>query len=133
MNNVLIKLLINYENKNNRYCGFFYLTLLYYCLVFINFKEFKMVTCIRVCNIKSCVLTVVCVSGYFGQNCSIPCNVNCNVASNCNRFTGKCNGGCKSGWTGDTCSLGKPVEFCFADLLLSFVCHLFYYSNAIEY
>lgn len=102
-------------------------------LLFINFKEFKMVTCIRVCNIKSCVLTVVCVSGYFGQNCSIPCNVNCNVTSNCNRFTGKCNGGCKSGWTGDTCSLGKPVEFCFADLLLSFVCHLFYYSNAIEY
>lgn len=47
-----------------------------------------------------------CQTGYYGQDCSIPCSKNCDVSRECDRFTGQCNEGCKEGWTGNTCDQG---------------------------
>lgn len=50
-----------------------------------------------------------CSTGFYGNNCSEQCNNNCNETTKCNRFTGKCGGGCKSGWTGNTCDDGNVM------------------------
>lgn len=44
-----------------------------------------------------------CQSGYYRRNCSHRCSENYIVTSQCDRFTGRCGGGCKQGWTGNTC------------------------------
>ena len=44
-----------------------------------------------------------CPPGFYGNDCLYNCSQNCNVTRRCDRFTGKCEGGCKPGWTGATC------------------------------
>lgn len=39
------------------------------------------------------------------------CSENCIETGRCDRFTGNCEGGCKSGWTGTTCANGKYHHF----------------------
>lgn len=39
------------------------------------------------------------------------CSENCIETGRCDRFTGQCEGGCKSGWTGTTCANGKYHHF----------------------
>lgn len=50
---------------------------------------------------------VVCVSGYYGKNCSNQCSINCDMASSCDKLTGECDRGCKPGWSGIHCDQGK--------------------------
>lgn len=52
-----------------------------------------------------------CDPGRFGKNCMQRCSVNCNVTSICDRFTGRCDGGCKLGWKGDTCDQSKRYKY----------------------
>lgn len=48
-----------------------------------------------------------CQIGYYGKNCRHLCSAYCYVTSRCNKFTGKCDGGCKLGWIGNTCKESK--------------------------
>lgn len=45
--------------------------------------------------------------GFYGKSCCNQCSLNCIVTNSCDRFTGECNGGCKTGWTGMTCVQSK--------------------------
>lgn len=53
---------------------------------------------------------VECHAGFYGKDCMNQCSVNCNVTSLCNKFTGKCDGGCKPGWTGPACNFSKKLS-----------------------
>lgn len=44
-----------------------------------------------------------CKFGYYGKDCMGGCSVNCYYTNACDRFTGRCNGGCKTGWMGSKC------------------------------
>lgn len=43
-----------------------------------------------------------CQSGYYGENCSMPCSPNCKT---CRTTDGLCS--CKAGWMGHNCSIGS--------------------------
>nr|XP_022304108.1 neurogenic locus notch homolog protein 2-like [Crassostrea virginica] len=62
-------------------------------------------TCLYGCNVgaqgEQC--KIECPQGFYGRDCVYNCSENCNVTRRCDRFTGKCEGGCKQGWTGTTC------------------------------
>lgn len=58
------------------------------------------------------IIIVECLIPYFGKNCSDKCSAFCNVTGGCDRITGRCDGGCKPGWTGNTCDqkIGMCME-----------------------
>lgn len=56
----------------------------------------------RTDNLQECGI------GVYGYNCSNQCSSNCFIESQCDRITGYCQGGCKSGWTGEMCYQGCP-------------------------
>lgn len=51
-----------------------------------------------------------CMIGYYGNNCSNKCSTTCNVAERCDKISGRCDGGCKPGWTGNTCDQMKKCK-----------------------
>nr|XP_022304116.1 uncharacterized protein LOC111111421 isoform X2 [Crassostrea virginica] len=66
-----------------------------------------------------------CPPGFYGIDCLYNCSQNCNVTRRCDRFTGKCEGGCKPGWTGATC-YQTPLscdnnDFCVLSIVVSVV------------
>lgn len=60
------------------------------------------------------ITIVECMIGYYGKNCSNKCSTTCNVAERCDKITGRCDGGCKPGWTGNTCDQMKSVYILFS-------------------
>lgn len=61
-----------------------------------SFKNWTLYT-----NVAECLL------GIYGKDCLNKCSENCMNSTSCDRFTGHCDGGCNTGWTGDTCDQSK--------------------------
>lgn len=59
------------------------------------------------------ITIVECMIEYYGKDCSNKCSTTCNVAERCDKITGRCDGGCKPGWTGNTCDQMKSVNIYF--------------------
>ena len=51
----------------------------------------------------------LCISGWYGQNCSMQCSKHClnNTSTTCDPVNGTCPWGCSPGYKGSMCTEGK--------------------------
>lgn len=81
----------------------------------VNFELWYFTNCIRIflfCKIILLIgltIYVVCMEGWYGQNCKSECAGQCQENDTCNHVTGWCGVGCAVGWTGLFCNIEKST------------------------